>query len=92
MFDMDGVLINSVELGLRTRKDVLSHYNINLDEVPDPQGEAHRAASTKTLLKSVKDYCGIHINHDEFAKIARENMQQRFQEHKLSATKGFWYF
>lgn len=92
MFDMDGILIDSVELGLQTRKDLPSHYNINLDEVPDPQGEAHRAASTKTLLKIVKNYCGIHINHDEFAKTARENMQQRFREYKLSADQGLLSF
>lgn len=92
LFDMDGVLINSVDLGLQTRKDVLSIYNIDLNEVPDPQGEAHRAASTKTLLKNVKDYCGIHINHDEFAKIVRENMQRKFQEHGLSVDQGLVVF
>jgi beta-phosphoglucomutase-like phosphatase (HAD superfamily) len=85
IFDMDGVLIDSVEIGLRIRKKVLAQYNVDLDQVPDPQGEQHRAASTKSLLENVKNHYGVNINHDEFAKIAREKMRQHFQEQEPSA-------
>jgi beta-phosphoglucomutase-like phosphatase (HAD superfamily) len=64
IFDMDGVLIDSVEVGLQARKRLLAQYNVDLDTVPDPQGENHRAASLKTLLASVKTHHGIDIDHD----------------------------
>jgi len=92
IFDMDGVLIDSVELGLHIRKNLLTQYNINLDKVPDPQGEAHRAASTKSLLESVKKHYGIHIDIDEFAKLARDKTHQYLQEQGLSADRGLVLF
>jgi beta-phosphoglucomutase len=79
VFDMDGVLIDTVELGLRARKKLLAQYDVDLDAVPDPQGEAHRAASSKSLLASVKNHSGIHIDHDEFAKLSREHMREDIQ-------------
>lgn len=42
IFDMDGVLIDSVEVGLQARKKLLARYDVDLDAVPDPQGENHR--------------------------------------------------
>jgi beta-phosphoglucomutase len=92
IFDMDGVLIDSVELGLRARKKILSWYNIDLDTIPDPQGEAHRAASLSTLLTNVEKHTGFYINHDEFAKMSRENMRQDLQEYGVSADPGLVSF
>ncbi|MEI6850610.1 MAG: HAD family phosphatase [Candidatus Saccharibacteria bacterium] len=92
IFDMDGVLIDSVELGLLVRKKLLAQYGVDLDKVPDPQGEAHRAASTRSLLASVKNHFGIHIDHDEFAKLAREKTHQYLQEQGLSADQGLVSF
>ena len=92
IFDMDGVLIDSVELGIRARKKLLAQYNVDLDKVPDTQGEAHRAASLKSLLASVKNHYGIDIDHDEFARISRENMRQDFQEEGVSADPGLVVF
>lgn len=92
IFDMDGVLIDSVELGIRSRKKLLAQYNVDLDKVPDPQGEAHRAASLKSLLLSVKNHYGIHIDHDEFARISRENMRHDLQEHGVSADPSLTAF
>ena len=92
IFDMDGVLIDSVELGYRVRKKVLAQYNVDLDKVPDPQGEVHRAASTKSLLANVNSHYGIHIDHDEFARIAREITRQHLQEQGLSADPGLVVF
>jgi len=92
IFDMDGVLINSVELGLRARKKLLAQYGIDLDTIPDPQGEGHRAASLKSLLLSVKNHYGLHIDHDEFAKISRKHMREDLQEHGASADPGLIAF
>ncbi len=79
IFDMDGVLIDSVELGLRARKKLLTRYGVDLDTIPDPQGEAHRAASLKSLLLNIENYSGIRIDHGEFAKLSRELMREELQ-------------
>jgi beta-phosphoglucomutase len=92
IFDMDGVLIDSVQLGLQARKQLLTRYNVDLDTVPDPQGEAHRAASLKSLLASVKNHYGIHIDHDEFARISRKHMRKDLQKHITSADPGLVAF
>ena len=85
IFDMDGVLIDSVEMGFRARKRLLAQYNVDLDAVPDPQGEKHRAASLKMLLANVKLHSGIHIDHDEFAKISRDSMREDLRRNDVSA-------
>lgn len=85
IFDMDGVLIDSVTLGLQARKKLLAQYGVDLDAIPDPQGEAHRAASLKSLLAGVKNYTGIHIDHDEFARASRERMRKDLEEAGVSA-------
>lgn len=92
LFDVDGVLIDSVEVGLRVRKKLLAHYGVNLDLVPDSQGEGHRAASMKTLLASVESHHGLHINPDEFAKLSTEHMNQELQKSITSADPGLVIF
>lgn len=92
IFDMDGVLIDSVELGHIRRKRILAQYNVDLDAVPDPQGEAHRAASLKTLLSSVENHYGIRIDYDEFARIAREHIHEDFQQYNISSDPGLVAF
>jgi beta-phosphoglucomutase len=92
IFDVDGVLIDSVELGIQTRKKILADYNVDLDTVPDSQGEAHRASSLKSLLTSVKNHFGIHIDHDEFASIVRANLRKNLQESNVSADPGLVLF
>ena len=85
IFDMDGVLIDSVEIGFQARKKLLAQYGVDLETIPDPQGENHRAASLKMLLASVKAHSGIDIDYDEFARISRERMRSDLQEHGVSA-------
>jgi len=88
IFDMDGVLIDSVQAGLRVRKKLLARYGVDLDTVPDPQGEDHRAASMKTLLASVKQHNGLAIDPDEFAKLSTKHMYRELQESGVSADPG----
>lgn len=90
IFDMDGVLIDTVQAGLRTRKDLLSRFGVDLDVIPDPQGEGHRAASLKTLLENVERHTGIKVDHDEFAKLSRVLMQQALED--VSADPGLIAF
>lgn len=89
---MDGVLIDSVQAGLRMRRKLLAKYGVDLDTVPDPQGEGHRASSMKSLLASVKSHQGVHIDHDEFASLAIEHMPKILQEHGVSADPGLIKF
>lgn len=76
IFDLDGVLIDSVHIALKNRKELLAGYGVDLDSVPDPQGEGHRAASLRTLLDSVEKCTGIHIDQEEFARLSTEKMRQ----------------
>lgn len=89
---MDGVLIDSVEIGLQSRKKLLARYNVNLDVIPDPQGEGHRAASLKTLLASIKNHHGIDIDYEEFAHASKEHLREDLQEHGASADPGLVAF
>lgn len=92
IFDMDGVLIDTVELGLAVRKQLLARYDVDLDTVPDPQGEGHRAASLKHLLASVESSYGIDIDPDEFAKLSIEHMRSSLHKHVKSADPGLVTF
>jgi beta-phosphoglucomutase len=85
IFDMDGVLIDSVQVGLRIRKKLLRRYHVDLDSIPDPQGENHRASSLKSLLANIKAHTGIQIDHDEFAQQSLELMRQEFSEDSAPA-------
>lgn len=89
---MDGVLIDTVETGFRVRKRLLADHGIDLETIPDPQGERHRAASLKNLLGNVKDYSGVHIDHDEFAELARKHMREELQTQGVSADAGLVTF
>lgn len=76
IFDMDGVLIDTVTFGRHLRGKILAdHYNISLNDVPDPQGEDHRIASMKTLLASVESCLGIHIDLTAFAELQAKYMR-----------------
>jgi HAD superfamily hydrolase (TIGR01509 family) len=92
VFDMDGVLIDTVDIGLRVRKSLLVRHGVDLDAIPDPQGEGHRAASLKNLLANVEDHSGIHIDHEEFADHARKHMREQLQAQGISADPGLLAF
>lgn len=76
IFDLDGVLANSVQIALKNRKELLAGYGVDLEKIPDPQGEGHRAASLKTLLANVQSHTGVGIDPEEFAKHSTEKMRQ----------------
>lgn len=92
IFDMDGVLIDTVETGFHVRKSLLARQGVDLEAIPDPQGENHRAASLKNLLANVKNHSGIDINHDEFAELARKRMREELQQQGIFADPGLITF
>jgi beta-phosphoglucomutase len=92
IFDMDGVLIDTVQLGLRARTRLLAVYGVDLGQVPDPQGEGHRAASTKNLLTAVESATGVRIDHDEFAQQIRSRMDDELRAQGVTADEGLIAF
>ena len=67
IFDMDGVLIDSVPSAYRAKTRVLKeNYGIDITSVPDPHLEEHKGGSIKTLLKAVRDNTKIEIDDNEF--------------------------
>lgn len=76
IFDMDGVLIDTVTFGRKARgKILMEHYGINLDEVPDPQGQDHRVVSMKNLLASIENHIGTRIDLEEFSQLQSQYMR-----------------
>jgi beta-phosphoglucomutase-like phosphatase (HAD superfamily) len=62
IFDMDGVLIDSVASVYRVKSKILiDDYDIDITSVPDPHNEAHKGGSIATLLKAVLECTGVHI-------------------------------
>lgn len=67
IFDMDGVLIDSVGAVHRARTKILKEdYGIDIASVPDPHNEGHKGNSVRSLLAAVKEHTGITISEDEF--------------------------
>jgi HAD superfamily hydrolase (TIGR01509 family) len=85
IFDMDGVLIDTATAGRQVRKNILAGYGVDLDTVVDPQGEAHRASSLKTLLAAVAEQHGTHIDFDEFAEQGIAQLDQDLQARGVTA-------
>ena len=86
LFDMDGVLIDSVEIGLQVRKGILLHqYGVELEAVPDPEGEEHRAVSMDNLLARVDAFYGTAIDPRAFARASQQHLREYLAGHDLSA-------
>ena len=85
IFDMDGVLIDSVPAGNRARRRVLDAYGIDLDTIPDPMNEGHRGASAKNLLAAVKRHTGAEIKLEEYAQKGLRFIEQDLRAHNVVA-------
>jgi beta-phosphoglucomutase-like phosphatase (HAD superfamily) len=70
VFDMDGVLIDSVEAAYRVRQQLLAEHGVDLAKIPDPHGEAHKGSSARDLLTAVEHSTGVHIDEDAFVTAA----------------------
>lgn len=85
IFDVDGVLINSVEVAYGSKTKVLQEYGVNLADVPDPHGEDHKAASAKTLLEAVESHSGQAIDRAEFISKVGHRIYEDLKKSGVSA-------
>jgi beta-phosphoglucomutase len=68
IFDMDGVLIDSVPTAQRVRTRLLSQYGVEFGNLTDPHNEQHKGSSLKDLLKVVRAiHPNIEIDERKFA-------------------------
>ncbi len=54
IFDLDGVMINSVASGRRVKTALFARYGVDLNKIPDPHNEGHKGNSLKELLRLVE--------------------------------------
>lgn len=69
IFDIDGVLIDTISLTGNARRKALAQFGINLDLIIDPHDEQHRGTSMRMLLNCVKEQTGRQIDEAAYAKV-----------------------
>jgi len=79
IFDVDGVLIDSVEAAYRVRSRVLAAHGVNLAAVPDPHNEDHKGNSLRSLLDAVRSHTGVALDEEEIAKELLKRMSEAFK-------------
>lgn len=86
IFDMDGVLIDSVASVFRVKSKLLNEdYNVDIASVPDPHGQAHKGGSIATLLNAVQKNTGTHINESEFTDKIVAGVYDDLRENHVTA-------
>jgi HAD superfamily hydrolase (TIGR01509 family) len=75
IFDMDGVLIDSVAIAQRVRSQALEKYGVALSDLPDPQGEEHKGSSLKDLATAAEEQLGQSIPFEELRHTVAEGMR-----------------
>jgi HAD superfamily hydrolase (TIGR01509 family) len=86
IFDVDGVLLDSVPSALRVRKRLLSEYGIDFDSVPDPHGQGHKGSSLQDFLNLARQqYPDVEIGFDKFAQKQLEGVYEDLKRRKLTA-------
>lgn len=85
VFDMDGVLIDSVASAARVRSQVMLDYGVDLAELPDPHKQNHKGSSLKELTASAKKHYGIIIPFDELAAKVSDGMRDDLIAHHATA-------
>ena len=79
IFDMDGVLIDSVQVVYEARARVLARHGVNLGMVPDPHHEGHKGSSTRLLMKAVLEKTGIELDDAGFSNEVRAELPEAFR-------------
>lgn len=92
IFDVDGVLINSVDVAYASKTKVLQEYGVDLAAVPDPYGESHKAASAKVLLEAVQLHTGQTIDKTEFTDKVGQRIYEDLKTNKITADPGLVNF
>jgi len=85
IFDMDGVLIDSVAADYRAKSKVLAEdYGLDIAAVPDPHGERHKGGSITTLLAAIQEHHGVAIDKSEFAPKIIAGVYQDLQDNGVT--------
>jgi HAD superfamily hydrolase (TIGR01509 family) len=79
IFDVDGVLIDSVAAAYRVRARLLASYGVDIAQIPDPHHEGHKGSSLKHLLMAVNQHAGVEIDEASFAEAAVKGMRNEFE-------------
>lgn len=92
VFDVDGVLIDSVPSAHRVKTRLLKEYGVDLEKIPDPHGEQHKGSSSKVLLDAVQEHAGLAIDHKEFSAKASKAIYQDLTDSNICADPGLCHF
>lgn len=68
IFDLDGVLIDSVAAVYKSRVGVLAEHGVDLATIKDPHGEGHKGGTVHGLLQEVKNQAGVEIDRKVFSE------------------------
>jgi HAD superfamily hydrolase (TIGR01509 family) len=85
IFDLDGVLIDSASLVVKTRREVLAAHGVNIDEVPDPHQQGHMGSSTKNILAAVKEHLNITVDEKEYSDSFTEKIRKGLVDSGITA-------
>jgi HAD superfamily hydrolase (TIGR01509 family) len=86
IFDLDGVLIDSVSISHEAKKVFLAEQGIDLADVPDPHGEEHKGGSLRQLLENVKKHLPeFRIDEEQASAILRPRIREAFKKRGITA-------
>lgn len=83
IFDMDGVLIDSVRLNWQAMNNVLSDYNV---QITDKDVKKYLGRTLRDQVAQLNADFGLHLNYDEFEEATRAIKVELFA--KLSPKEG----
>lgn len=85
IFDMDGVLIDSVGIAQQARSRALQTYGITMADLPDPQGEEHKGSSLQDIAIAAEKQLGQPIPFNELRRTVAKDMQDDLNSAAKSA-------
>lgn len=65
IFDIDGVLINSIDAAYRVKTKILQDHGVDIRAVPDPDDEGHKGTSLANLLRAVEKHQGVVMDFEK---------------------------
>lgn len=86
IFDLDGVLIDSVPSAQKVRQRLFQEYDIDFATLRDPHHQAHKGSSLKSLLKVAHEaYPEVAIDDAKFAQDLIRGVRDDIIERQLTA-------
>ena len=84
IFDLDGVLIDSAALVVKTRREVLASHGVDIDDVPDPHEQGHMGSSTKNILAAVKQHLDVSIDEKAYSDNFTEKIRKGLMDSNVT--------